>query len=135
MHLAEVLPEAGDGSGLGGGGEGRGLHGPEIMAQAEVRRKHPERETRGRRRAETSVQHRPQEPFLVDGYEDLVLHSPEPVARLRLPLVVRNLVDLATKLEPVAWLVGGGDRPHPGLVGRRWLLRPGGITRQNQREA
>jgi hypothetical protein len=32
--LAEVLQEAGECSGLGGGGEGRGLHDPEIMAQA-----------------------------------------------------------------------------------------------------
>ncbi len=42
--------------------------------------------------------------------------APTP-GRLRLPLVARKLVDLATELEPVAWLVGGGDRPHPGLVG------------------
>ena len=46
VYLAEVLQEAGEGSGLGGGGEGRGLHDPEMMAQAEERRKHPEKETR-----------------------------------------------------------------------------------------
>ena len=34
VYLAEVLEEAGEGSGLGGGGEGRGLHDPEIVAQA-----------------------------------------------------------------------------------------------------
>ncbi len=86
VHLAEIPHEAGEGSVLGGGGEGRGLHDPEMMAQAGERRKQVElakrlahllREVAGGRRSTSAGKAVTvdQEGDCVDGFEDRRLEA------------------------------------------------------------
>jgi hypothetical protein len=114
--LAEVLQEAGEGSGLDGRGEGRGLHDPEMMAQAEEGRKDSDGDATGfaeelkdakrlapARRASFS---RARVPYLVEGLRIAATKQGKEVTLMK-KLMVREVETLKTSLdvwhEPGTW--------------------------------